>query len=55
MMASRLLKSCAMAPVSWPTTSIFWDCTSWASRALRSVMSVKVTTVPTTAPSLSMG
>jgi hypothetical protein len=27
MMVSRLLKSCAMDPVSWPTTSIFCDCT----------------------------
>ena len=26
MPASRLLKSCAIPPVSWPTASIFWLC-----------------------------
>ena len=55
MMANRLLKSWAIAPVSCPTTSILRACTSWASRSLRRVMSVKVATVPTTAPSLRIG
>ena len=43
---SRLLKSCAMPPVSWPTASIFCACrscscaaSSSASRALSAVMS----------------
>ncbi len=39
MMASRLLKSCATPPASWPTTSIFW---AWRSRSslTRSAFSV---------------
>ena len=37
MPVSRLLKSCAMPPVSWPTASIFcdWRSASWAWRQLR--------------------
>src|SRR5207237_356647 len=32
MAVSRLLKSCAMPPASWPTASIFWDCRNCSSR-----------------------
>src|SRR5262249_48920365 len=39
MAVSRLLKSCAIPPASWPTPCIFWDCANWVSRCLRSVMS----------------
>ena len=39
MMVSRLLKSWAIPPVSWPIASIFWDWRSCSSRARRSVMS----------------
>ena len=30
MTVSRLLKSCAIPPVSWPTASIFCDWRSWS-------------------------
>ncbi len=36
-MVSRLLKSCATPPVSWPTASIFCDCRS-ASSAMRALV-----------------
>ena len=36
---SRLLKSCATPPASWPTACIFWLCTNCASRVLSSVAS----------------
>ena len=36
---SRLLKSCAIPPVSWPTASILWACRSCALRRSRSVTS----------------
>ncbi len=48
MMVSRLLKSCASPPVSWPTASIFCACTSAAWLAFCSVMSVVMTKKPTT-------
>ena len=35
-MVSRLLKSCATPPVSWPTASIFCDCRSASSAMARS-------------------
>ena len=38
MPVSRLLKSCAMPPVSWPTASIFCDWRSASSACLRSAM-----------------
>ena len=34
--ASILLKSCAMPPVSWPTASIFCACRNWSERRSRS-------------------
>ena len=34
MTVSRLLKSWATPPASWPTASIFCACRSWASRRL---------------------
>ena len=49
MIASRLLKSCARPPVSWPTASIFceWrNCSRWVSASRRSVRS---RTMPTKA------
>ena len=38
MTVSRLLKSCATPPVSWPMASIFWD---WLSLWLRSAMAAR--------------
>ena len=35
MPVSRLLKSCAKPPVSWPTASIFWLCRSASSTTSR--------------------
>ncbi len=35
---SRLLKSCATPPVSWPTASIFWAWASWRSAFIFSVL-----------------
>ena len=40
--ASRLLKSCAMPPVNWPTASIFWAWRSSFSACLRTVISCTV-------------
>ena len=53
MTARRLLKSWAMPPVSWPTTSIFWDWWSWSSSVLRSVMSCTTPVVRTKRPASS--
>ncbi len=36
---SRLLKSCATPPASWPTACIFWDWTNCASSVFSSVAS----------------
>ncbi len=49
-MASRLLKSWAMPPVSWPIASIFWLCRNWRSSSFRSVMSRAIFEHPTTCP-----
>ena len=43
---SRLLKSCAMPPVSWPIACIFWDSRNTASAWTRLVMSEMVSTKP---------
>jgi hypothetical protein len=60
MIVSKLLKSCATPPVSWPMPSIFWACTScscafcsaiWASR--RSLTSRVTLAKPISRPSLS--
>ena len=47
---SRLLKSCAMPPVSWPTASIFWACRYLRFEQLRSVMHWQVPKIASTAP-----
>src|SRR5437667_2612611 len=39
MIVRRLLKSCAMPPVSWPIASIFWAWRSCSSRPRRSLTS----------------
>ena len=38
MPVSRLLKSCASPPVSWPTASIFCDCRSCSSARISSAV-----------------
>ena len=43
---SRLLKSCAMPPASWPTASSFWLCASCAASRVSTEMSVKRSTSP---------
>ena len=45
---SRLLKSCAIPPASWPMASIFWACWSCSSSSARSVWSRRVSTTPPT-------
>ena len=50
MIVSRLLKSCATPPVSWPTASIFWDWRSASSAWRRSVMSTASGSTPVMAP-----
>ena len=50
---SRLLKSCAMPPVSWPIASIFCDWRSISSARRRSAMSRSTSTTrkpPSTRP-----
>ncbi len=54
MMPSRLLKSCATPPVSWPTASIFTAWRNCASIALRSVMSSEKPSRYSGLPSLSL-
>ena len=47
MTASRLLKSWATPPVSWPTASMRWTCRSFSSMARRSVTSrAQISTPP---------
>ena len=56
MTVSRLLKSWAMPPVSWPTASIFCACRSWAStvrRAASDSRSRRAAALSASAPSAS--
>ena len=51
MAVSRLLKSWAMPPASWPTASIFWDCRNCSSRWRCSLTSRWVPQTRTSRPS----
>ena len=51
--ASKLLKSCAMPPVSLPIASIFWAWINWFSSDRCSVISVSVPANSTGRPSVS--
>jgi hypothetical protein len=53
MTVSRLLKSCAMLPASWPTISIFCACRTRSSISLAAVMSVMVPIRPVDSPDAS--
>ena len=53
MMVSRLLKSCAMPPVSWPTASIFCACRSASSTFSRSLMALATRASSSSLSSLS--
>ena len=55
MMVSRLLKSCATPPVSWPMPSIFCACAQLllAQRARRSVRSRVILAKPSSSPCAS--
>ena len=50
---SRLLKSCAMPPASWPTACIFCDWENWSSRFFCSVVSMKWVIKPLASPTRS--
>ena len=50
---SRLLKSCAIPPASWPRLSIFWMCKYCASSCLRAVMSRAMVKMPIGVPDSS--
>src|SRR5471030_2534137 len=52
---SRLLKSCATPPASWPTACIFCDCANWISRFFCSVVSMKCRMRPFAADSAANG
>jgi len=53
MVVSRLLKSCAMPPASWPTASIFCACRRRWSSAWRSLRSSTIPSKPVTRPAAS--
>ena len=55
MPCSRLLKSCAMPPVSWPTASIFCAWRNCSSKPRRSLTSRAVTVNRRRPPSAGMG
>src|SRR5262249_562395 len=48
---SRLLKSCATPPASWPTACIFCDWANWTSRFFCSVTSMTCSISPPSPPS----
>ena len=48
---SRLLKSCAIPPASWPIACNFWPWTSCSCRSISPVTSRSRSTTPDTAPS----
>ena len=48
MTVSRLLKSWATPPATWPTASMRWARTSWSSSCRRTVRSAAITTTPST-------
>ncbi len=55
MAVSRLLKSWATPPASWPTASSFWAWRSWPSRSRRPLSSEKNTATPVTCAPSRMG